>query len=92
MVFCNTCSFLIKNYTKVMKIHWLVKYYFIAFLCIFLLVYNIENSEPYVKWSLYSKISETTGILNSCDFEGQGLCAPLGTTFRVGKRRPCARA
>ena len=42
-----------------MKIHWLVKYYFIAFLCIFLLVYNIENSEPYVKWSLYPKISET---------------------------------
>ena len=38
-----------------MKIHWLVKYYFIAFLCIFLLVYNIENSEPYVKWSLYPK-------------------------------------
>ena len=42
-----------------MKIHWLVKYYFIAFLCIILLVYNIENSEPYVKWSLYPRISET---------------------------------
>ena len=42
-----------------MKIHWLVKYYFIVFLCIFLLVYNIENSEPNVKWSLYPRISET---------------------------------
>ena len=42
-----------------MKIHWLVKYYFIVFLCIFLFVYNIENSKPYVKWSLYPKISES---------------------------------
>ena len=42
-----------------MKIHWLIKYYFIAFLCIFLLVYNIENSEPLVKWSLYPEISES---------------------------------
>ena len=42
-----------------MKIHWLVKYYFIGFIIIFSLAYNIENSEPYVNWSLYQEVSET---------------------------------
>ncbi len=39
-----------------MKIHWLLKYYFIAFLTILSLVYIIENTEPYVNWTLYPKI------------------------------------
>ena len=42
-----------------LKIHWLVKYYFIGFIVIFSLAYNIENSEPYINWSLYPNISET---------------------------------
>ena len=42
-----------------LKIHWLVKYYFIGFIVIFSLAYNIENSEPYINWSLYPDISET---------------------------------
>ena len=41
-----------------LKIHWLVKYYFIGFIVIFSLVYNIENSEPYINWSLYQGLSE----------------------------------
>ena len=41
-----------------MKIHWLIKYYFIGFLIIFSLVYHIENSVSYINWSLYPKISE----------------------------------
>ena len=41
-----------------MKVHWLFKYYFVAFLFIFSVVYYIENSKPYVDWSLYPNISE----------------------------------
>ena len=41
-----------------MKIHWLIKYYFVTFICIFSLVYYIENSEPNINWSLYPEISE----------------------------------
>ena len=41
-----------------MKVNWLVKYYFVAFTGIFLIVYFIENSEPQVNWSLYPNISE----------------------------------
>ena len=40
------------------KIHWLIKYYFIGFIVIFLLAYNIEKSEPYINWSLYPDVSE----------------------------------
>ena len=43
-----------------MKINWIIKYYFVAFIAIFFLVYHIENSEPFVKWSLYPKVSEKT--------------------------------
>ena len=42
-----------------LKIYWLVKYYFIGFIVIFSLAYNIENSELYINWSLYPDISET---------------------------------
>ncbi|PPR25414.1 MAG: hypothetical protein CFH34_01444, partial [Alphaproteobacteria bacterium MarineAlpha9_Bin4] len=31
-----------------MKIHWLIKYYFITFITIFSIVYYIEKSEPNV--------------------------------------------
>ena len=41
-----------------MKVNWLVKYYFVAFTGIFLIVYFIENSEPQVNWSLYPNVSE----------------------------------
>ena len=41
-----------------MKLNWIFKYYFVAFTGIFFLVYHIENSEPYVNWSLYPEISE----------------------------------
>ena len=41
-----------------MRIHWLFKYYFVAFLIILTIVYYVENSKPYVNWSLYSKVSE----------------------------------
>ncbi len=54
-----------------MKIHWLFKYYFIGFTVIFSIVYLIENSEPYIDWSLYTEVSETNVnniILNKkCD-------------------------
>ena len=42
-----------------MKVHWLIKYYFVAFVGIFSLVFYIENSEPKVNWSLYPEISES---------------------------------
>ena len=42
-----------------MKIHWLIKYYFITFIGIFSIVYYIEKSEPNVIWSLYPDISES---------------------------------
>ncbi|MDC3024502.1 hypothetical protein OA264_03425 [Alphaproteobacteria bacterium] len=41
-----------------MKLNWIFKYYIIAFTVIFFLVYHIENSEPFVNWSLYPEISE----------------------------------
>lgn len=41
-----------------MKVHWLIKYYLIGFIVIFSLAYNIEKSEPYINWSLYSGVSE----------------------------------
>ena len=41
-----------------MRIHWLFKYYFAAFLIILTIIYYIENSEPYVNWSLYKNVSE----------------------------------
>ena len=65
MVLCSvdsktiSCAILGRRYNFLMKIHWLIKYYFIGFTAIFLIVYNIENSEPYINWSLYPEISET---------------------------------
>jgi hypothetical protein len=41
------------------KVHWLIKYYFIGFIVIFSIAYKIEKSEPYVDWSLYEGISDT---------------------------------
>ena len=41
-----------------MKIHWLIKYYFVGFIVIFSLVFYIEKSKPYVDWSLYPNISQ----------------------------------
>ena len=41
-----------------MKIHWLIKYYFVGFIIIFSLVFFIEKSKPYVDWSLYPNISQ----------------------------------
>ena len=37
-----------------MRIHWLIKYYFFAFVIIFFIVYLIENKQPYVDWRLYN--------------------------------------
>ena len=33
--------------------------YFIGFIVIFCIAYKIENSEPYINWSLYKGVSET---------------------------------
>ena len=38
-----------------LKMHWLIKYYIIAFSMIFLIVFLMERSEPKVNWSNYSK-------------------------------------
>ena len=41
-----------------MKIHWLIKYYVVAFIIIFTFVYYIEKTEPDINWSLYQNVSE----------------------------------
>ena len=38
-----------------MKIHWLFKYYLAVFSIIFLIVYYIESSKPYLNWALYDE-------------------------------------
>ena len=41
-----------------MRIHWLIKYYLLAFTLVGLIVFNIETKEPYVNWNLYSNLKE----------------------------------
>ena len=36
-----------------MRIHWLIKYYLLAFTLVGLIVFYIETKEPYVNWNLY---------------------------------------
>ena len=38
-----------------MKVHWLIKYYAVAFICIFSIVYLLKLAEPKVNWLLYEK-------------------------------------
>ena len=38
-----------------MKIHWLIKYYFVAFVGIFSIFYLLGTSEPKINWVLYEK-------------------------------------
>ena len=51
-----------------MKIHWLIKYYFVAFIAIFSIVYFLQKSEPKINWLLYEKGLEKnlkSAILNN---------------------------
>ena len=41
-----------------MKIHWLIKYYLLAFTLVGLIVFYIETKEPYVNWDLYPNLKE----------------------------------
>ena len=41
-----------------MRIHWLIKYYLLAFTLVGLIVFYIETKEPYVNWNLYPKFKE----------------------------------
>ena len=41
-----------------MRIHWLIKYYLLAFTVVGLIVFYIETKEPYVNWSLYPNLKE----------------------------------
>ena len=41
-----------------MRIHWLIKYYLLAFTLVGLIVFYIETKEPYVDWNLYPNINE----------------------------------
>ena len=41
-----------------MRIHWLFKYYFVAFSITLSIVYYIESTEPFVNWSLYANVSQ----------------------------------
>ena len=41
-----------------MKIHWLIKYYLLAFTLVGLIVFYIETKEPYVNWNLYPNLKE----------------------------------
>ncbi len=53
---------------KLINIHWLIKYYLIAFISIFSIAYFIETSEPKVNWLLYNNDLENivkSAILDS---------------------------
>ena len=41
-----------------MRIHWLIKYYLLAFTLVGLIVFYIETKEPYVNWNLYPNFKE----------------------------------
>ena len=41
-----------------MRIHWLIKYYLLAFTLVGLIVFYIETKEPHVNWSLYPNYKE----------------------------------
>ena len=41
-----------------MRIHWLIKYYLLAFTIVGLIVFYIETKEPYVNWNLYPNFKE----------------------------------
>ena len=41
-----------------MRLHWLIKYYLLAFTLVGLIVFYIETKEPYVNWSLYPNFKE----------------------------------
>ena len=41
-----------------MRIHWLIKYYLLAFTMVGLIVFYIETKEPYVNWNLYPNLKE----------------------------------
>ena len=41
-----------------MRIHWLIKYYLLAFTLVGLIVFYIENKEPYVNWNLYPNLKK----------------------------------
>ena len=41
-----------------MRIHWLIKYYLLAFTLVGLIVFYIETKEPYVNWNLYPNLKE----------------------------------
>ena len=41
-----------------MRIHWLIKYYLLAFTLVGLIVFYIEIKEPYVNWNLYPNFKE----------------------------------
>ena len=41
-----------------MRIHWLIKYYLLAFTSVGLIVFYIETKEPYVNWNLYPNFKE----------------------------------
>ena len=51
-----------------MKFHWLIKYYFVAFITIFSIFYLLEKSEPKINWVLYEKDLEKSlksAVLNN---------------------------
>ena len=41
-----------------MRVHWLIKYYLLAFTLVGLIVFYIETKEPYVNWNLYPNFKE----------------------------------
>jgi len=41
-----------------MRIHWLIKYYLLAFTLVGIVVFYIETKEPYVNWNLYPNVKE----------------------------------
>ena len=41
-----------------MRIHWLIKYYLLAFTLVGLIDFYIETKEPYVNWNLYPNLKE----------------------------------
>ena len=41
-----------------MRIHWLIKYYLLAFTLVGLIVFYIETKEPYINWNLYPNLKE----------------------------------
>ena len=70
-----------------MKANWIIKYYFVAFLGIFSFVYHIENSEPFVNWSLYPEVSMSTVNsyikTNDCDGLEKIFINELNTNYKV---------